>query len=195
MGPRSRDVKELATGADGRVEPDVLARPVDDERRLVDLLAAGEQPHHLLEGFILDVVAHDDGETADDRTRKMASAEGGVYTVVTDRGVRLVVSHGTSAECEDLDFEELTDVVMHERGGDRRIRLSLESTAFDVYPRNGAADCEAAVAFLTDRLGRGAGGDDAGPIDQLERLADLRDREAITQAEFEAMKRDLLDGR
>lgn len=187
------DVARLAAGAAGAVDATALASRIDEDRRLVDLLDPGEQPHQLLRAVVLDLVRRGAGPDGDERTRKMAPDDGGVYVLVSDRRVRLVVSYGRRARTYAVDLDDLTGVSMQAVGGDRRIRLALDDTAYDVYPTDDASACEAAVAFLTDRIDGRPGSGDPDPLDRLERLADLRDRGAVTEGEFEAAKRDLLD--
>lgn len=193
MGRQEADAERLARGAEGPVEAAALDGPIDDQRRLVDLLAPDEQPHYLLEGAILDSVSHRDGTEPDDRTRNVAPADGAVRALVTDRAVRLVVSYGESATTHRLGFDDLSEVSLHERGGDRRIKFTVDGNAWDVYPSDDYAACADAVAFVTARIGSSDGsGSGRTTLDRLERLADLRDRGAITDSEFETLKRDLL---
>lgn len=194
MGRHGTNAERLAEDAEGHVEAAALDGPIDDQRRLVDLLAPDEQPHYLLEGAILDSVNLRDGTEHDDRTRNVAPADGAVLALVTDRAVRLVVSYGDSATTHRLGFDDLSEVSLNERGRDRRIRFAVDGNAWDVYPSDDSAVCANAVAFVTDRIGSSDGyGTERTTLDRLERLADLRDRGAITETEFETLKRDLLD--
>jgi hypothetical protein len=203
MGERERDPEPtpaaLAARAEGEVDPDRLGAAVDDRRRLIDLLEAGEQPHHLLSGTLVDVVRGTGEE--EQRSRRTAPPDGAVETVLTDRRLLVVVSYGDSASTETAPLSELTGATVQAAGANTRLRLRTADGGYDLYPEDRAA-AEAAAAYVesqagtdgeTDADGGDGTGADPGPLERLERLADLHERGALTDAEFRAKKAELLE--
>jgi hypothetical protein len=199
------DPAALAARAAGDVDPDRLGAVVDGRRRLVDLLTADEQPHHLLSGTIVDVV-RGAGEEAR-RSRRTAPPDGAVHAVLTDRRLLVAVSYGERVTTETASLSELADATVQAAGADTRLRLRTADGSYDVYPDDRAA-AEAAAAYVRERAGASddAGADAAAggatdadtgtvadPLERLERLADLHERGALTDAEFEAKKSELLE--
>lgn len=203
MDERERDPATLAARAAGDVDPERLDAAVDDRRRLVDLLEAGEQPHHLLSGTIVDVV-RGAGEEAS-RSRRTAPPDGAVHALFTDRRLLVAVSYGDSASTETAPLSALTGATVQAAGANTRLRLRTDDGSYDLYPDDRAA-AEAAADYVHEHGGAGAGGDggadrstpadpgsDPDPLERLERLADLHERGALTDAEFEAKKAELLE--
>lgn len=188
----------LAARAEGVVDADRLGAAVDGRRRLVDLLEAGEQPHHLLSGTIVDVVRGAGEEER--RSRRTAPPDGAVYAVLTDRRLLVAVSYVDSASTETAPLSELTGAVVQAAGADTRLRLRTADGSYDLYPEDRAA-AEAAAAYVYERAGAADAGaePEAGgstgtdSLERLERLADLHERGALTDAEFEAKKAELLE--
>jgi hypothetical protein len=206
---REPDPAALAARAEGDVDPDRLGAAVDDRRRLADLLEPGEQPHHLLVGTILDVVRGAGDE--EQRSRRTAPPDGAVHAVLTDRRLLVAVSYGDSASTETVPLSELTGATVQAAGANTRLRLRTADGGYDLYPDDRAA-AEAAAAHVEEHAGTagdadgadgtdaetGAGteagqGADPDPLERLERLADLHERGALTDAEFEAKKAELLE--
>lgn len=180
---------------------------------LLDLLASDERPQHLLRGVIIDRVPRD-GE----RRRRLASPDGSALTLVTDQAVHLVVQYRDRIDAQRLAREAVVGSTVQQAGRERRLRIETTGDRYDVYPSETPdAEITAAVASLerddpgVDRDGDSAGVDEfderRGPygpsqrpdsdaestISALERLAALYERGALTDEEFTAAKRDLLD--
>lgn len=189
-----RDPAAVAARAEGDVDPGRLGSVVDGERRLLDLLAPDEQPHHLLSGTMFDTV-RGEGEEAS-RSRRSAPPDGGVYALLTDRRLLAVVSYGDSASTEAVSLGDLEGAELRTLGSDRRLRLDAGDVAYDLYPGDGAAACEAAAGYVDEHAGASESGsvsDGQDPLERLERLADLHERGALTDEEFAAKKSELLE--
>ncbi len=187
-----RDPAAVAARAEGDVDPGHLGSVVDGDRRLLDLLAPDEQLHHLLAGTMFDTV-RGEGEGAS-RSRRSAPPEGGVYAMLTDRRLLAVVSYGDSVSTEAVPLADLEGATLRTLGADRRLRLEANEVAYDFYPGNGAGACEAAVRYVKQHSGTGGPGTaKQGPLERLERLADLHERGALTDEEFAAKKSELLE--
>jgi hypothetical protein len=189
----------LAARAEGAVDADRLDAAVDGHRRLVDLLEAGEQPHHLLVGTIVDVVRGDGDEQQ--RRRRTAPPDGAVHAVLTDRRLLVAVSYGDSASTETAPLSALTGAAVQAAGADTRLRIRTADGSYDLYPDDRGA-AEAAAAYVHEHAGADGHGEDGAdtstgtnvdPLERLERLADLHERGALTDAEFEAKKAELLE--
>lgn len=158
-------------------------RPVESH------LDEGESVEFVLVGTVLDVVR---GEEA---SRTMAAESGGLTTLVTDGRILFVVERREHADVTAVDRESVVGARVETMGD--AVRLAVETDEgpdYVCYPDD--AD-EADVRRVADALGREDGredgSDEADPMDRLERLADLHERGALTDEEFESKKRDLLD--
>jgi hypothetical protein len=208
------DTPALADAAAGEsITPDLLRTAVDDDRRVRDLLDPGEQPHHALRGSMLDIVRRDGASIGDERNPALTPTGGdGNRTRKMTRGIdlhalftgRRVITFAPGRD--DIDFsvpyDALREVALQTAGSESRLRFEGGEVSYYLCPGASTPEaCRAAVDFVTDRLGAH---NDAGspseppsatrnPIDVLDRLADLRDRRALTEEEFAAKKHDLLD--
>ena len=165
-----------------------------DGRPVRTLLADGEDAEYVLRGTVLDTV-HGNGDDAE-RSRTMTADPGGVVTVVTDERVLFVVARRNRTDVTPIPRTDVVGSDVEEMGENRRLTVrTRDGPDYTVYPDD--AD-ESTVDEVADALGDdeadGDGGEnDDDPLDRLERLADLHDRGALTDAEFESKKRDLLD--
>lgn len=164
-----------------------------DGRPARSLLGDGESVEHVLRGTILDTVrgSGDDAE----RTRTMTADPGSVVALVTTERVLFVVARRDRTDVTPVPRTDVVGSDVEEMGENRRLTVrTRDGPDYTVYPDD--AD-ESTVDEAADTLGED-GGDDgdesvADPLDRLERLADLHDRGALTDSEFESKKRDLLD--
>jgi hypothetical protein len=175
---------------------------------LADRLVPDEQPHYVLRGAVVDVVdrtavgSTDDGSehppgAARGVARKMADDGREVLTTVTDRRVLVVVprSGERAADERETTYDDAESAKL-ERMGDRR-RLTVETPTEELradVAASSASACEAAVSYVRERIASTEFADDTDdPLSAIERLADLRERGAITEAEFREKKAVLLD--
>lgn len=140
-------------------------------------------------------------------SRKVPSGGRDVLTLLTDRRLLVVVPRDPDAESDwhDVEYDRLEEVRLETLGGDRRLVVNAATEGFRIDVSGSSQEaCETAAAFCRRRLGTASGthsdqGDpgegetDRDPLDVLERLADLKERGAITEAEFDDKKAELLD--
>lgn len=169
----------------------VSARALDqwvdgtETTRLGDLCQPDEQPQFLLSGTLLDRVTGSDDSA--ERTRKMAAPGSQVLTLVTDRRVHLVVGYRDRYDARWRSHADLEAASLQEAAGEKRLQLVFADEQYDVYPRESTATVAAAVAYLDGR------DSSASAVSELERLATLYEKGLLTDAEFTAAKRDLID--
>lgn len=184
-------VSALATAAVGEsVTADRLGARLAPANpgRLVDVLAPGEQPQYLLEGVMADRVR---GGGA--RSRRMATPGGSVYTLVTDRAVHLVVQYRDRLDVESVPLTRVRGTTVEQAGGETRFGIDTGDERHEVYPSSTPVAETRAVATYLDEwedASEAGAGDDS--VSALERLAGLYERGLLTDEEFAAAKRDLL---
>lgn len=121
--------------------------------------------------------------------------------VATDRRVYRVNGYRTKRGAwTSMDTVRYADV-RHVRGSDRMSRIVLQVGGDDgstvdrgvsLHAEADRAEAERAVAYIAERRDAAIGGAGGGVVARLGELADLRDRGALTGAEFERVKADLL---
>lgn len=191
---------------DDDVPDAALAETTPDGRPLRSFLDEDESVEYVLRGTILDTL-RGSGEDAE-RSRTMVADPGGIATLVTAGRVLFVVGRRDRTDVTTVPRAEVVGGDAESMGEERRLTVRTEpGPDYTVYPDGAAEETVRAVAKELSRGGRDEGSinegetDDGGsapdadddPLDRLERLADLRDRGALTQAEFESKKRELLD--
>ncbi len=122
------------------------------------------------------------------------------FVLTTDR---LIFRSGVLAKLSrEIPLERLNDVTFTQSLWERIIGagdLLIESagergqSVFENVPRPEAVQLEIYRQMEANGLRMSGGGRPASALDDLERLANLRDRGAITEGEFQRKKRDLLD--
>ena len=184
-------------------------------RRLHAVLRDDERPHHVLRGRLLDLFDVSGGTVVEEsQTRKIPSKGTDLVTVVTDRRVLVVVQRPEEPDVIEIpvgDIEEAT----HEAalGTNTRLRLLTGDRAY-LVDTSGSEEAhgEDAVEFLEEFRERTDGAESSGAraganateagtepgagtdvFEAIERLADLNERGALTDAEFAEKKRELLD--
>lgn len=208
------DPETLAAEAAGdSVTPERLAPPV------LEALADGEQPHAVLRGQSLDRA----DPAADDPDRLFPTVDAAVSVVATDRRVLFVVPKAVTNETFAVPHDEVGTVAAETGqfkefrvdAGETEVTVNLaaeedpEAMATFVEQWAGADDPGATPAASARDAASGSdrsagaeesdtgttadAADDTDPLDRIERLAELRDQEIITDAEFEERKADLLD--
>ena len=172
MTDEGRDAALAATTAEGR--------PVRS------YLGESESVVSSLTGTVLDTVR------GEERSRTMAADSGGLTMLLTDGRILFVVERREHADVTAVDRTDVVDTRIETMG--EAVRLAVETAegpGYTFYPDDADEDDVRRVANeLTDDED---GDEEADPMDRLERLADLHDRGALTDEEFESKKRDLLD--
>jgi hypothetical protein len=165
---------------------DRLVGDVDegDPARLLDVLVPGEKPQYLLDGVMADRV-REDGE----RSRRMATPGGSVFTLVTDRAVHVVVQYRDRLAVDTVPLTRVDDTTVQRAGGETRLGIGTGDARYEVYPSGASTEEIEAAATYLDGWGEG----ESDPVSALERLAGLYERGLLTDEEFAAAKRDLLD--
>lgn len=191
--PAADRAQRLAADAAGdSVTTDRLLTPLtggqDAPEQLLDLLAPDERPQYLLEGLMADRV-----RTDGDRSRRMAPPDGAVYTLVTDREIHVVVQYADSLARESIPLAAVRKTTIQQAAGEVRLGIDTGDGRHEVYPSATPHEEAAAAAGYIDAWEDTDTGTDESIVSALERLAGLYERGVLTDEEFAAAKRDLLE--
>lgn len=192
----ARDVSRIVEEATGSsVTEDVLLSFPD----IAESLSPNEQPHFVLRGIQMDIerVLEDDVAREDSRRRVMAA--GDLLTVVTDERLLFVIERSENVEARTVPYATLTSVEYEAAaGGNQRLVATGVETSHSIdTSRSDDEECRRAATFADDHAeavsqsGESTQAED--PLARLERLANLKERGMVSDAEFEAKKRELLD--
>jgi hypothetical protein len=195
-------LEALASSAAGdSVTVDALSQPAGDNA-LHSLLDDDEQPQYLLRGRILDVVDTDKPESDPDRrSRKVATPGSALCTLLTDERVLVVIPRRDGVEQIPLSYAAISRVDTEAApGGNRRLRVYTDPTGYyiDVSQVDGA-EVDAAEEYANGRDSVGSTDNNVTDmtsdeiLDAIDRLADLHERGALSEADFERKKSELLD--
>ncbi len=195
-------LSELADTANGdSVTTEVLQRELNGQP-LHSLLEDAERPQYVLAGSILDIINESVPESdSRRRRRKVAGSGSSLLTVVTDR--RLLVLIPRTDDIERLSIP-LGDVVTADAenapGGNHRLSVRVGDTSYRIdtsqarsAETGSASEYIDASASTEGRTRSDATDGVVESLDALERLADLHERGAITDQEFEKMKTKILE--
>ena len=182
------------------------ARAIDDEgmdgleigelerQQLRERLDDGERIQHALCGRIMDYETNDDDRDRreESRTRKMASRGRDLLTLVTDRQLLVVIQRETPADQEhrSILYDELGEATLETANGNQRLVLRGPKRYYIDVGRSATDDATAACSTIRQQI---ATESDDDSFDSLERLETLFEQGHLTEPEFEAMKRELLE--
>ncbi|QFU81809.1 SHOCT domain-containing protein [Natronorubrum aibiense] len=180
-----------------------------DRRALLERLDVDEQIQHVLRGRLMDYETDDpDRERREEsRTRKMASHGRDLLTVVTTRRLLVVVQRQSPDDHEyrSIADDDITAVSLETANGNQRLVIRGATRYYIDVGRSPTDVASAAYAQLRKRLDiqltaeqstdatSAAEQSDDDPLERLERLATLFEQGHLTEREFEAKKRELLD--
>ncbi|MFO7927075.1 MAG: SHOCT domain-containing protein [Halobacteriota archaeon] len=193
---------ELADTADGdSVTTEVLRREINGQP-LHELLEDAERPQYFLTGSMLDIVDESAPESDPGRRRrKVASSGTSLSTVVTDRRLLVLLPRTDDIERLSVPFSDVVAVnAENAPGGNHRLSVRTGDKSYRIdTSQTESAETDSASQYIDateltgERTHRDAAGGVTESLDALERLADLYDRGAITDREFEEMKAKILE--
>ncbi|WP_440767118.1 SHOCT domain-containing protein [Natronorubrum sp. DTA7] len=168
----------------GELERQQLRERLDDDERI----------QHALRGRIMDYETNDDDRDRreESRTRKMASRGRDLLTLVTDRRLMVVIQREVPADHEyrSIPSNELTGATLETANGNQRLVLRGPKRYYIDVGRSATDDATAACSTIRQQI---AAESDDDSFDSLERLEALFEQGHLTEREFEAMKRELLE--
>ncbi|ELY40956.1 SHOCT domain-containing protein [Natronorubrum sulfidifaciens] len=197
----------LAEQADDAIER--IGLDEADRRAFLERLDVDEQIQHVLRGRLMDYETNDpDRERREEsRTRKMASHGRDLLTVVTNRRLLVVVQRNSPADHEyrSIADDDITTVSLETANGNQRLVIQGGTRYYIDVGRSSADAASAASTQLRQRLETQPAAEQStdatsaaeqsadDPLERLERLATLFEQGYLTEREFEAKKRELLD--
>jgi hypothetical protein len=177
------DAKQFADDMRHNVRAHMLRHKTAGKAPL-DYLNKGEKPKYLLAGFDLDIDDNDEGHQS--------------QLFVTDKKVVMIASSITGKRSQyTVSFNDIIGLSVQRRLASQ-IRIE---TAGHSYKISAAASAPKLADEVVDYIGKrkeqintdNQESENEGSLDKLGRLADLRDRGAITKEEFEDKKQNLID--
>lgn len=170
--------------------------------KVADVLDEDEQVHYLTRGSTVDVEGSSAGTSlfGDDRSRKSGTA-GYVRAAITDRRVVVKVPQWLGNDERSVPYETVTSVDLDTGLVNKRLSLQTPGQTYHIEAHEPDKDeVREAVRFVRERIASAGrdrvvveGADEPDPTEQLKNLTELHEQGALTDAEFEAKKDDLLD--
>ncbi|SIS17294.1 SHOCT domain-containing protein [Natronorubrum thiooxidans] len=180
-----------------------------DRRALLERLDDDERIQSVLRGRLMDYEPDDDDRERreESRTRKMASHGRDLLTVVTTQRLLIVVQRELPADHEyrSIPDDELERVTLETANGNQRLVVRGANRYYIDVSRSPTDVASAACTRLRQRLEdqladeqpaettSAADQSDDDPLETIERLATLFEQGHLTEQEFAAKKRELLD--
>jgi hypothetical protein len=196
MDERDR-IQRLASDASGASVTDERLRTPVGSRQLSAFLEAAEQPHHVLRGRLLDMFERSQGSAIEEsQTRKIPSKGGDLFTLVTDRRILFLIERDDEPDRVSIPLEEVSGIDYETAlGTNTRLRIRTDAKEYLVdTSASGEEHTRAASEFVTaQETESGPAVESGGVVETIEKLADLNERGALTDEEFEEKKAELLD--
>lgn len=193
-GPAAGD---LASHLDCEPQGDWVT--ADRAQKIADLLRPDEKLHYMTKGGTIDVEGSGAGESlfGNDRSRK--SSMRGVWAGVTDQRVVVHIPQLTGDDERSVPYEAVTTVDLDTGLVNKRYSLQGPGQTYHIQATNpGKEECREMVQFIRTKVAaanRSGGGGEAAtdPTEQLKNIADLHDQGILSDEEYEAKRKELLD--
>ncbi len=170
-----------------------------DRRLLLEQLDSDEHVQYVLRGRLMDFESNDDDrkQREESRTRKVASHGRDLLTVVTGQRLLVVVQRNSPADHEyrSVPSTDVERVTLETANGNQRLVVRGASRYYIDVGRSPTDVASDACTQFRQQIGAQPADDQ--PVDDLletlERLGALVEQGHLTEQEFEAKKRELLD--
>lgn len=169
--------------------------------KIDDIVDPGEKIHYLAKeaGGGIDVEGSSAGSSlfGNDRSRKTGTT-GYVRTAATDKRVLVKIPQALGNDERTVPYRNITSVDLDLGMLYKRLSLQTPGQTYHIDIGGlGKTECRKMARFVRDQISEaqetGSSGDETDPVDQLERLRDLKEDGVLTKEEFEQKKSDLLD--
>lgn len=178
-----KDAKQIAKGMRHKVNPKILRRKKAGKAPL-DRLDDGEKLQYFLTGFDLDIDDNDEGHQS--------------QLIVTDKKVVMIATSITAKTSQyTVSFSDIVGLSVQQRATSH-IRIQTAGPSYKISVANSsnklAADVVEFIRRRKDKIDTEIQEfREKSIIDELEKLADLRDRGILTKDEFNAKKQNLMN--
>lgn len=195
----------MRTGA-GNTDP-LDATPqgayVNQERvdKIRDILDPDERVHYLTRGQTVDVEGSGAGSSwwGNDRSRKQGT-RGYVRAAATNKRVVVKIPQFTGTDERSVPYQSITSVDLDAGLGGKRITLQTPGQTYHIQANfPGKPEVREMTRFIREQITgdtttvTSTASTETDPLEQLEKLGELRDNGVLSEEEFEEKKADLLD--
>jgi len=195
-------------GGDSTVEnADIDCSPQNDYvsektvAKIDDIVDPSEKIYYLAKeaGGGIDVEGSSAGSSlfGNDRSRKTGTV-GWVRTAATNKRVLVKIPQALGSDERSVPYRNITSVDLDLGAVYKRLSLQTAGQTYHIDIGGLSKDeCRKMARFVRNKVSEaqetGGSGGETDPVDQLERLRDLKDDGVLTEEEFEEKKSDLLD--
>ncbi len=184
-----------------RCEPqgDYVTQPRID--KVKDILDDGENIYYLGRGGTIDVEGSSAGSSlfGDDRSRK-SGTKGYVRTVIADDRIVVKIPQLTGNDERSVPYRNITSVDLDTGLVNKRLSLQTPGQTYHIQiTEPGKDEVREMMKFIRGKMEEASKPDTAvvesepDPVDQIDKLRELNEKGALSDAEFEEKKQDLLD--
>lgn len=172
--------------------------------KIKGILDPDERIHFLTRGSTVDVEGSSAGESlfGDNRSRK-SGTRGWVRAVITDKRVAIKIPQVLGTDQRSVPYTSLTSVDLDTGLVNKRLTLQTPGQTYHIEAHEpGKDEVRRAIRFIRQQVAaanepnvvqQAPAESDPDPLEQIEKLQELHETGAISDAEFEAKKQDLLD--
>jgi hypothetical protein len=179
---------------------------VTEERyaKVRGILDPEERVHFITRGSTVDVEGSSAGHSlfGDDRSRK-SGTRGWVRAVITDKRVAIKIPQFLGTDERSVPYSSITSVDLDTGLINKRLTLQTPGQTYHIEAQDpNKEEVRQAVRFIRQQVEAAnqpqvvqqqPAEDETDPLEQIEKLKELNDAGAITDAEFEEKKQHLLD--
>ena len=199
------ELDEAAT-AEEALDADPQGSYVTEERfeKVKGILDPGEKVHFITRGSTVDVEGSGAGESlwGDDRSRKTGT-RGWVRAIITDKRVAIKIPQVLGTDHRSVPYSSLTSTDLDTGLINKRLTLQTAGQTYHIEAQDpNKEEVRRAIRFIRQQVEKANQPDvvqqqptesEPDPLEQIEKLKDLHDAGAISDAEFQEKKQDLLD--
>lgn len=169
--------------------------------KIDEIVDPGEKIHYLAKeaGGGIDVEGSSAGSSlfGDERSRKIGTV-GWVRTAATDKRVLVKIPQALGSDERSVPYRNITSVDLDLGAVFKRLSLQTPGQTYHIDIGGLSKDDSREMSrFVRNKASEaqenGGSEGETDPVDQLERLRDLKDDGVLTEEEFEEKKTDLLD--
>jgi len=198
-------LNEAATSAEA-LDADPQGAYVSKERfeKVKGILDPGEKVHFITRGSTVDVEGSSAGHSlfGDDRSRKTGT-RGYVRAVITDKRVAIKIPQVLGTGQRSVPYNSLTSIDLDTGLINKRLTLQTPGQTYHIEAHEpGKDEVRRAIRFIRQQVEQANQPDviqqqpaesEPDPLEQIEKLQGLNESGAISDAEFEEKKQNLLD--
>jgi hypothetical protein len=168
--------------------------------KMGDTLDPDEQVHYMFKGGTIDVQGASSGESIFGNDRDRKSSLKGIYTAITDKRVVIHIPQFLGDDERHLPYSSIVGCDIDTGLVAQRVSFQTKGPTYHIQAQGVEKDeLREATRFVRDKAEEAnqtvvqAEGSDPDPTEQLKNIKELHEQGALSDAEFERKKQDLLD--